>query len=227
VIWSGWCDPLLGSAPRSRERAGRIEEGSADRLPPESNRDPGRSAWSGRSAHGGDTPACAALELRLRRDEVDNPKVGLGVDQLARWPRIVLLAAVGVALLPFVLPFTVHGAQGDRTCVAAKEVWASDRRVPPAEAMRSVMGVLTDVPTPAELRDPARRAAWLAQTKANSQSPSYQQAVRYIEWRSGPGACVPGSRHRLILSVWALVVIAATAIGHAWARQRVRVPIAH
>jgi hypothetical protein len=93
--------------------------------------------------------------------------------------------------------------------------------------MRSVMGVLTSVPTPADLRDPARRAAWLAQTKANSQSSSYQQAVRYIDWRSGPGACVPMSRHRLILSVWALVVIAAAAIGHAWARRRVRVPIAH
>jgi hypothetical protein len=114
--------------------------------------------------------------------------------------RFVLLALVGVALVPSVLPFTVESAVNDRVCVPVFAGWHADRATPSDADAAELFASFTVLPTPEEMRDPVGRAAWLAEEEARTSTPGYRRAEAYVEWRGGAGACVPESRHRLIQS---------------------------
>lgn len=134
--------------------------------------------------------------------------------------RFVLLALVGVALVPSVLPFTVETAENDSVCVPVLAGWHSDRAAPSDADAAELFASFTALPTPEEMRDPDKRDAWLSEEKARTSTPGYRRAEAYVEWRGGTGACVLESRHRLIQSAIGLGGVGLIATAGAIRRRR-------
>jgi hypothetical protein len=123
-----------------------------------------------------------------------------------RLVRVLVILGAGVALVPAILPFTA-AVNADEVCIAARDGWHRDRAAPPQGDIRAVEQHLADsMPTgltEAELQE------WVEREREFDQRQDVEAAYDYISWRAGPGACVPESRHRLILSGSCLVLIAA------------------
>ena len=90
---------------------------------------------------------------------------------------VVAAVLVGMALLGALLPFNVETIDGERTCVPIVHGWANERERPSDIDMREFTTNL------AEMREYDTDGAYRVEA--------------YLEWLSGPGACVPGSRDRL------------------------------
>lgn len=140
---------------------------------------------------------------------------------MSRRLRVALLVLAGAALVPAVLPFTVDTGDADKVCVPAAHGWRGERDKPSEADLSELEAGLGAVPSPEVMADPAGRAAWLAAEAARTSTPGYRRAEAYVEWRAGDGACVPESRHRLILTGAAAGVLAVVA---AAARHRLRAP---
>jgi hypothetical protein len=108
-------------------------------------------------------------------------------------------AVVCVALWPSVTSFP---AGVDRKgCLAVADGWHTDRPAPTAadRAVEAAAGPYT-------------------RTSAEEQH-VLDRVYAYDDWRAGPGACVPQSRHRLILSGLGLAAMAAVVTGIAIGRS--------
>ena len=134
--------------------------------------------------------------------------------------RFVLLVLAGVALTPAVLPFTVETTENDRVCVPLLAGWHADRATPSDADATELFASFTALPTPEQMRDPDKRAAWLSEEKARTSTPGYRRAEAYLQWRGGAGACVPESRHRLIQSAIGLGGVGLVATAGAIRRRR-------
>jgi hypothetical protein len=106
---------------------------------------------------------------------------------------VMVIAAAGcLALLPSVTGFSA-GVDNEKGCLAIIDGWHGDRGLSGEE--KAAQNGFTG-PNPS-----ARQLELL------------KSAEPYLEWRSGPGACVPESRHRLILSGLGLGGLAAVVAG--------------
>ena len=110
---------------------------------------------------------------------------------------VVALVLLGAALVPAVVPFDVETRDGERTCVPVVHGWAKERERPSDIEMREYATNRT------EMREYDTDGAYHVEA--------------YLEWLSGPGACVPGSRDRLrpigkALSVLAILGVAVFTI---------------
>lgn len=131
------------------------------------------------------------------------PETPSAAQRRARWPRIallVLLVLAGAAVVPSVLPFTVETVDNDRVCVPIAEGWKAERAKPSEADMQELVDILAILPSPDAMRDPVQRAAWLEAERVRTSTPGYKRAEAYLNWVGGPGACIPESRHRLILT---------------------------
>ena len=115
---------------------------------------------------------------------------------------LVVALAVGAALLPAVLPFTIDTVEGERRCVAILDGWQAERERPPYEDLRAFARDL------AELRPP--------------DSPQDRRVEAYVEWISGPGACVPKSHDRLAITAGGFAAVALFATAMALGRYVLR-----
>ncbi|HEY3831884.1 MAG TPA: hypothetical protein VGO03_06300 [Acidimicrobiia bacterium] len=146
-----------------------------------------------------------------------------------------MLAALGVAVLPSLLPYAVEYTPGDPTvvhqdkiCIALKDAWHADRQPPSASDLLAVQQHLFSSWPPA-YGTQAQRAAWAAQERQWERQPAVQRVDAYAAWSVGPGACVPRGRHRLILSGIGLastvgIALVLAAIGR---RRRTRLAPSH
>ncbi len=151
----------------------------------------------------GSSTSCAASGFFVR----DTKEMSPGL-------RVLALIIAAVAVVPMVMPYTVERSEGDKVCVALRDTWHRDRPRPSESDLREVEGALTaPLPTPEQMRDPQTRAAYLTAERRRQSTPGYKRAATYIEWRSGPGACVPGAHRRALLS--AVLASVAVAIGFA------------
>jgi hypothetical protein len=121
-------------------------------------------------------------------------------------------AALGAALWPSVSGFAA-GPNHDVGCVAIRDGWHSDVSAPSAADLSSVQSVFPPPPTPAQVHDPQFMARWRAQMRVAEANPATMRANAAIDWLSGPGACVPESRHRLGLSAAALACVLLVTLG--------------
>jgi len=76
-----------------------------------------------------------------------------------------------------VVPFDVETRDGERTCVPVVHGWAKERERPSDIEMREYATNRT------EMREYDTGGAYRVEA--------------YLDWASGPGACVPGSKDRL------------------------------
>jgi hypothetical protein len=130
---------------------------------------------------------------------------------------VALISAAGcIALFPSVSSFVV-GDSDQRGCLAIKDGWHADKPAPSAEDLAVANAVMPAMPTREQAKDPEFMARWRVVWRAAQSSPAVVQANSRFNWAHGPGACVPESRHRLILSGLGLggllVIVGATAIG--------------
>jgi hypothetical protein len=117
--------------------------------------------------------------------------------------RLVAVALVAgaacVAAWPSVTGFAA-GPDHDKGCVAVANGWRSEPPKPSAADVAVAESSFPAPPSPAQRSDPAFMADWLAQVRAGRENPAVIRANARISWLAGPGACVPESRHRLLLS---------------------------
>jgi hypothetical protein len=106
---------------------------------------------------------------------------------------LVISAAGCLALLPSVTAFWT-GVNQEKGCLAIVDGWHGDRGGLSAEEKAAETGFVG-------LQPSERQLALL------------RRAETYLDWRNGPGACVPESRHRLILSGLGLGGLAAVVGG--------------
>jgi hypothetical protein len=120
---------------------------------------------------------------------------------LVRLATVALIAATGcLALAPAVTGFSV-GVDQEKGCLAIKDGWHADRK--------GLSGAEQDLQE--KSFGPAGPSPVEQQQLAHAQT--------YLDWRNGPGACIPESRHRLILSGVGLGGLAAACLGVAILRR--------
>jgi hypothetical protein len=112
--------------------------------------------------------------------------------------------AVSVLLLPSITGFTA-GVDADRSCLAIRDGWHADRG--PDAADKVVIHTFYAHPTAEEMQVIGRANARLT-------------------WVLGRGACVPESRHRLIISGAGLSALAAVIGAIAFVRRKLRQRVA-
>ena len=117
---------------------------------------------------------------------------------------LLVVGAVWEGLFPFQVETDVANASS-RSCIPVLQAWRSEPPRPSNTDLAMFWG--NGVPTPAQVRDPQYRAA----VAATVQSASFQRVKTWDNWVLGPGACVPGSRHRVHLTE--LLALAAVLIG--------------
>ena len=105
---------------------------------------------------------------------------------------LVISAAGCLALLPSVTGFSA-GVDHEKGCLAIVDGWHGDRGLSAEEK--------------------AAQSGFMGPNPSARQLELLKSAEPYLEWRSGPGACVPESRHRLILSGLGLGGLAAVVGG--------------
>jgi hypothetical protein len=138
--------------------------------------------------------------------------------------RLVAVALVAgtacVALWPSVTGFAA-GPDHDKGCVAVANGWRSGPPAPSAADVAAAESSFPAPPSPAQRSDPAFMADWLAQVRAGRENPAVIRANARISWLAGPGACVPESRHRLLLSGMGLGCIGLATLA-VWLACRAR-----
>jgi hypothetical protein len=122
-------------------------------------------------------------------------------------------------LFPSVTGFAA-GSDDSSGCLAIRDGWHRDRTMSDTE-MSAAFGPLPKPLTQQQMRDPAAVARFRDQVRAVDASPAAQRAIAAADWAAGPGACVPESRHRLILSGIGLGGLLAVLAG-AWVFVRTR-----
>jgi hypothetical protein len=121
---------------------------------------------------------------------------------LARLAAVVLISvAACAALLPSVTGFNV-GVDQEKGCLAIVDGWHADR------------------PGLSAAEKNAAATGFVGEPSAE-QEQLLEHAQIYLDWRNGAGACVPDSRHRLIISGLGLSALAAT-VGFALVVRRTR-----
>ena len=138
--------------------------------------------------------------------------------------RIVSIAIVTVgtciALWPSVTGFAA-GPDREASCVAITDGWHSDVPAPSAQDLAAMNAALPPPPTATQQQNPQFMNDWRAKWHAAQASPAVIRANRRSDWVIGPGACVPESRHRLILSGVGLGALLFLTIGlFLWARRK-------
>jgi hypothetical protein len=117
--------------------------------------------------------------------------------------RLVAVALVAgaacVAVWPSVTGFAA-GPDHDTGCLAVANGWHSEPPAPSAADVAEAESSFPAPPSPAQRSDQAFMADWQAQVRAGQENPAVIRANARISWLAGPGACVPESRHRLLLS---------------------------
>ena len=117
--------------------------------------------------------------------------------------RLLVVAAVTAVVCGALWPSVTSFPAGvDRKgCLAVADGWHADRPAPTAA-------------------DRAVEAAAGPYTRASAEEQRVLDRVyAYDDWRAGAGACIPESRHRLILSGLGFVAIAAVVTGIAIGRS--------
>jgi len=113
---------------------------------------------------------------------------------------VVVISLAGcAALYPSVTAFSA-GADHDTGCLAIEDGWHHEVAEPSASDVAAAHAVLPPAPTPAQLQDPEFMARWRVEWRAAQASPAVAVANARADWLAGAGACVPESRHRLIVS---------------------------
>ena len=120
---------------------------------------------------------------------------------------MVISAAGCIALWPSVSGFAA-GPDHLTGCLAITDGWHAEQSGPDLSHI-----AFPPPPTDAERADPAAMARWSAQWRASQQHPEVQQAIAYLDWKDGKGACIVQSRHRLIISGIGLASIAVISTG--------------
>jgi hypothetical protein len=126
-------------------------------------------------------------------------------DSLGFWWRLLLLAlltlAMGCAILPSATRFSV--GVDEKSCTAIVNGLHADHS--PTAADRVI------------------NSAFLGLHPTQQQQEAITRSNARFDWLTGPGACVPESRHRLILSGIGLGLVALLAggvtIGQMWMRK--------
>ena len=117
--------------------------------------------------------------------------------------RIVAVALVTgaacVAAWPSVTGFAA-GPDHNTGCVAVANGWHSEPAAPSAADIAAAKSSFPAPPSPAQESDRTFMAHWQAQFRAGQDNPVVIRATARISWLAGPGACVPESRHRMLLS---------------------------
>ena len=112
----------------------------------------------------------------------------------------LVTCAAAVALLPSMTGFTA-GVDANRSCVAIRDGWHADRG--PDAADEVVINTFYGHPTAEQMQ---------AIGRANS----------HLTWLQGSGACVPESRHRLMISGAGLCVLSLVLVASTVVRGRMR-----
>jgi hypothetical protein len=137
------------------------------------------------------------------------------------YTRLVVVFAVGclvsVALWPSLAGFGA-GSDTVHTCVAIVSAWGHE--VPPPSAADERAIAALPVPALPDPRDALAVARFREEYAAIAGTPSVQRANAYVEWHDGAGACIPESRHRLLLTAAGLGAVAILVIGWTLVRAR-------
>jgi hypothetical protein len=120
--------------------------------------------------------------------------------------------AVCIALYPSVTGFYT-GPDGEKTCVAVADGWHGEKPAPDSGSVMAAFASYPPVPAPKQRGDPTFMARFRARMEAVDALPEVQQFNAYQDWLAGPGACIPKSRHRLIVSGIGLGVVAVVCAG--------------
>jgi hypothetical protein len=147
-----------------------------------------------------------------------------------------LLLGAGFALLPALVPLTVQGdgiSTPDRVCIAAVDGWHGQPAAPSTADLayfdRTVRQTIGRGLTPLSPNaSKAERERWVAARRAEGAAlkgdPVVKRVNAYEDWHDGPGACVPRSRHRLILSGSGLAAVAIVAVALTLVQRKRRRP---
>ncbi len=127
---------------------------------------------------------------------------------LLRLVVVAVITIVGcVALWPSVHGFAA-GPDHLTGCLAITDGWHAEKSGPDLAKI-----AFPPPPTPAMRDDPAAMDRWRVEWQASQARPEVQQAIAYIDWKDGPGACVRESRKRLLESGLGLAVIVGVVGG--------------
>jgi hypothetical protein len=126
--------------------------------------------------------------------------------------RLVVLIALGVALLPAVLPFSpAMSSSPDKICIAMLDARHADRTAPSSADVDLIARHILQSRPPDAVAGAAARLAWTAREREWQQRPTVKRVNDYVAWSLGVGACVPEGRHRLIESGASIFVTLAVA----------------
>jgi hypothetical protein len=128
----------------------------------------------------------------------------------------LVTGAVCVAMWPSVSGFAA-GPDRDIGCVAIRDGWHAEVPAPSASDVAAARAAFPPPPTPAQASDPEFMKGWRAKLQVAQQNPATVRANARLTWLAGRGACVPESRHRLILSGAVLGGLVLATLGAALA----------
>jgi hypothetical protein len=134
----------------------------------------------------------------------------------------MVTAVVCVALWPSVSGFAA-GPDHQTGCIAIRDGWHSEVPAPSAQDLATAYAALPPMPNATQRQDPQFMDKWRTEWRAGQASPAVTRANSRIDWLNGPGACVSGSRHRLIVSgvaLGALLIIAVALWQYLRARRK-------
>jgi hypothetical protein len=113
---------------------------------------------------------------------------------------IALITGLTLVTIPSLIPFSGDAVPTPKVCLPIVSGWSADKK-PPSSQDFAVFTSLP-IPYPGQLNTQAKRAAYAAEARKLQTMPAYRRVAAWTTWATGPGACVPESRHRLILSAW-------------------------
>src|SRR5213079_1908701 len=116
------------------------------------------------------------------------------------WAKVGLIIGIAPISVPALLPFSAQAFPVPKVCYAITSGWASEMKPPSKEEFAAATAL--PIPAPGELNTPAKRAAYAAAARRLTATTAYKDVAAWDDWATGPGACVPEARHRLILSAW-------------------------
>jgi hypothetical protein len=129
--------------------------------------------------------------------------------------RLLIVATLTVAacavLSPSVMGFSA-GPDHQSGCLAVRDGWHRDRTMSDTE-ISAAFGPMPTALTPEQWKDPAAVERFREQVRASEATPAAQRAIAAANWADGAGACVPESRHRLIVSGIGLGVLLLALAG--------------
>jgi hypothetical protein len=129
--------------------------------------------------------------------------------------RLLFTATATVVACAVLYPSVTSFATGDDhqiSCLAIKDGWHRDRTMSDSDLIAAYAS-LPKPPPGDRLKDPAVARRWQEEFHAARALPAVQRAEAAANWADGPGACVPESRHRLIISGVGLGVLLLVLAG--------------